>query len=337
MIPIFHKNSHSIDVLLFNGTATFLKKELENMNIKVYELNKSSFIYNPLHIIRLIPYLKSYDIIHTHTTACQYYVALAKFISLSKIKLVTTEHNTTNRRRNIWWFKPIDRFIYKLYNAIISISPATTNSLSEYIGKNTNIYTIQNGINLSILQKESVINKNILVPNEKCILVTMIARFCEQKDQDTLIQAISLLPENYYLCLVGDGERRYICETLAEKLKIKERVIFTGIRNDVVQIIKASDIIVQSSHWEGFGLAAVEGMAAGKPVIASNVPGLAEVVKGAGLVFPLGDTKLLAHEIEELMNDPTYYKKIADQCRIRATNFDIKKMINEYEKIYMKL
>ncbi len=75
-----------------------------------------------------------------------------------------------------------------------------------------------------------------------------------------------LLPDNYSLCLIGDGVRRPVCEELVKKLNLERRVIFLGLRNDVPRLLKTSDVVVTSSYWEGFGLATVEGMAAGKPV-----------------------------------------------------------------------
>ena len=107
-----------------------------------------------------------------------------------------------------------------------------------------------------------------------------------------------------------------------------------GIRNDIPQLLKASDIVVMSSHWEGFGLAAVEGMAAGKPVLASDVDGLAQVVEGAGILFPQGDAETLAGMIQNLMKDHLYYQQVAERCLQRASDYDIQRTVNGYEEIY---
>jgi glycosyltransferase involved in cell wall biosynthesis len=102
----------------------------------------------------------------------------------------------------------------------------------------------------------------------------------------------------------------------------------------VPELLKTSDIIVLSSHWEGFGLAAVEGMAAGKPTVASDVDGLREVVQGAGVLFPHGDAQALAQIIQQLQVDPTYYHDVAIRCYQRAQQFDIMRMVEKYEKVY---
>lgn len=165
----------------------------------------------------------------------------------------------------------------------------------------------------------------------------MVAGFRYQKDQETIIRSFNYLSEEYELWLIGDGERRSMIEQCIKDNKLEDRVLLLGIRSDIPSILKSVDVVVQSSHWEGFGLAAVEGMAAGKPVIASDVEGLAQVVEGAGLLFPLGDDKQLADIIKQLIEDQTYYQQIASKCIERAQMFDIQKMVNAYNEVYMGL
>ena len=142
------------------------------------------------------------------------------------------------------------------------------------------------------------------------------------------------MPEDYELWLIGDGERRSIIEQCIKDNKLEDRVLLLGIRSDIPSLLKSVDVVVQSSHWEGFGLAAVEGMAAGKPVIASDVEGLAQVVEGAGILFPLGDDKKLADIIKLLIEDQTYYQQVAANCMERAKMFDIQKMVDAYNEVY---
>ena len=78
-------------------------------------------------------------------------------------------------------------------------------------------------------------------------------------------------------------------------------------------------------------------MAAGKPVIASDVEGLAQVVEGAGILFPLGDDKKLADIIKQLIEEQTYYQQVAARCWERAQMFDIQKMVDAYNEVYMGL
>lgn len=169
------------------------------------------------------------------------------------------------------------------------------------------------------------------------IKIVQIAGFRPQKDQDTLIRSLALLPDNYEVYFVGDGERRIECEILATSLNLSSRIHFLGICNNIPQILSEMDILVMSSHWEGFGLAAVEGMAAGIPVIASDVDGLREVVNGYGVLFPEGDAQALAKEISYLGENREFYQSVAKRCFQRASDFDISKMVEGYYRIYNSL
>lgn len=329
LLPRLRDFGNEVELLLFDGTRTPFYDELEKVDVKIHHLAIGGNVYNPLNIFRLRKYLKNYDIIHTHNTACQYFVPLAKISLRAKCKLFTTEHNTFNRRRTIFGWKYIDRFIYSQYKTIISISEKATDNLIAFIGNKYKIRTIENGIDLSKFKFLSPVNFN-----SKDKIITMIAGFRKQKDQDTLIKAISLLPQEYRLWLVGDGERRTILEDLVTELYLGNRVKFLGIRSDIPQILEKSHIVVLSSHWEGFGLAAVEGMASGRPVIVSDVGGLREIVRGYGILFPPQDAKTLANEIKSLCENKNRYNQIALACQEKAKQYEIKKMVLRYNLIY---
>ena len=92
-----------------------------------------------------------------------------------------------------------------------------------------------------------------------------------------------------------------------------------------------------SSHYEGFGLTSVEGMASGKPFIASDVDGLREVVEGAGFLFKHGDYKQLSNIILELTQNADLYNTVAEKCFHRARQYDISKMVDGYMSVYQNL
>ena len=185
--------------------------------------------------------------------------------------------------------------------------------------------------------ENSPIAKDSITPEINRKVIAMVAGFRYQKDQETLIRAMSYVPKDVELWLIGDGERRTIIEQCVKEKGLENRVRLLGIRNDIPSILKTVDIVVQSSHWEGFGLAAVEGMAAGKPVVASNVAGLSQVVSNAGVLFPLGDDKALADILNKLLTDYKYYNTVKGRCVKRAHKFDISKMVYKYCQVYQSL
>ena len=333
--PMLRDKGHQVDVLAFDGADTAFKKALTDKGIKVYSFGKGCNVYNPIFIFRLAKMMKNYDIVHTHNTAPQLFAAIGSV--LCSVVLCTTEHNTSNRRRDWKWYAPLDRWMYSRYKRIISISPATTEELKKHVQINIPIITIPNGIDVKKYSSASPIKRESLGCREDAFLLMMVAGFRYQKDQDTVIRAMKLLPENVELCFVGDGVRRKDCEQQTLSLGLQKRIFFTGVLSNIPNILKAADIIVMSSHYEGFGLAAVEGMAAGKPVVASDVIGLGDIVKGYGIVFPHSDEKALAKNIEKLMTDKEYYKAMAKRCQERAKDFDIHKMVDAYIDVYKSI
>lgn len=329
LLPRLRDLGNDVELLLFDGTRTPFYEGLENLGIKIHTLSIGGNVYNPLNIIRLFKYLKKYDIVHTHNTACQLYVAVCSL--LCSVVYYTTEHNTTNRRRDWWWYKPIDKWMYTRYNKTICISDQTLKNIEKYIGKHNRNIVIYNGVNLDKYRKPI---KDIT--NNQEFIISMVAGFRYQKDQDSLIKAIALLPNNYKLWLIGDGERRNILENLVKELGIEEKVKFWGIRNDIPLLLEQTNIVVLSSHWEGLSLSSIEGMASGRPFIASDVDGLREIVTGYGILFPHGDEKTLAHEIKSLCENPERYKQIAIACQAKAKQYDINIMAKKYNKIYAK-
>lgn len=331
LLPALRDLGNEVELLLINGERTPFYDELERQRIKIHKIQERGRIYSPLHIFKARKYLHQYDVIHTHTSPCQFLMAAAKKLSRSKVHLVTTEHSTNNHRRAKKWFKPVDKWMYRQYDVKICISEKARTNLVTHIEEEKSVVTIHNGIDCgrfaSPIKEALPVVKNI----------TMIASMRDAKDQDTLIKAVHLLGKGYMLKLVGDGSRRTVLENLANELNCGDCIEFCGNRDDIPQLLKQSDIVVHSSHWEGFGLAAVEAMAAGRPLIASDIEGLHEVVHGAGILFPPGDYAALANIIRDLCNNPKFYNLVAARCQDRSKQFDISLMAEKYNQVYQSL
>ena len=335
LLPRLKASGVNVELLLFDGTRTMFYEQLEKENVKIHVFSDGGNVYNPKHIFRLYRFLKKneFDIIHTHNTAPQIFAAIVSlFVPLN---LVTTEHNTTNRRRNWKWYKSIDMWMYGRYNHVICISRGTENNLRKYLNATSEkFFTVYNGVNVKTYECA----KATYTSSESKSIITMVAAFRPQKDQDTLIKAFTMLPKDKFeLWLVGDGLRREQLEELAAATIPAHTVKFWGNRYDIPNILMSSNLVVMSSHYEGFGLTAVEGMAAGKPFIASDVEGLREIVDGAGLLFKRGDFNQLANLILELTKDVDVYNIIAEKCLQRARQYDISKMLEGYISVYKSM
>lgn len=327
LLPRMKAKGHEVDLCVFDGVRTPFYEELESKGVKVIPLGYS--VYSLFNICKLVPLMRGYDIVHSHNTACQYFVALASFFS--KCKIYTTEHNTSNRRRNIWWLM-LDRWIYGRYDKVVCISELTKKNLIQHIGISfeDKCVIIYNGIDLKTFAGIS----SSPITNEKKVL--MVSAFREQKDQKTLIKAMKELPSDYVLELAGGGDERLIdeCKQLVHELQLDERVEFMGVRTDIPSLLAESDVVLLSSHYEGLSLSSLEGMASGKPFVASDVEGLRDIVSGYGVLFPHGDSKVLATEIRRLCEDTVYAKQVAVRCQARAKMFDIEVMVQNYLNLY---
>ena len=337
LLPRLKQRGAEVELLVFDGNRTMFYDQLEREGIKITAFAEKGSVYNPLHLIRLYRFLKKnhFDVVHTHNTAPQLFAALVAV--LCSVVLCTTEHTTSNRRRDWKWYRAIDRWMYSKYSRVICISDAAEKNLREYLGDadmDQKCLTIYNGVDVERFTQAQPLQD---YHTEKKI-ITMVAGFRYQKDQDTLIRAMQHLPrEEYELWLVGDGARRGELESLVAEIGLNDQVMFWGIRSDVPSLLNSSDVVVMSSHYEGLSLSNIEGMSVGKPFIASDVDGLHEMTQGAGLLFTHGDDKQLAGLIQTLMSDSTYYNEVASQCLLRAKQYDISRMVDGYMGVYNQL
>ena len=341
LLPAFRDAGHEASLLLMDGTRTPLYEELERKGIRIDALSTGwRAMRNPLLLKRLTSYLKdcSFDIVHTHNTACQLLAAIAA--RRLPAALVTTEHNTTNRRRKWKVFRPADRWMYRQYRQIICVGEETRSALLAYlddedIARKTQV--VPNGIDLSRFGNAAPDPEILAIPGHK---VTMVAAFRAQKDHATLIRAMQYLQEDYRLLLAGGAETRednavlQSCRDLVRELQLEDRVRFLGVRSDVPALLAASDVVVLSSHYEGQPLSALEAMASGKVFIASDANGLGELVHGAGLLFPVGEAEELARLIRAGCEDAILAEKVRKQCQNRAKTHSIGDNLRSYLEIY---
>lgn len=363
LLPRLRNLGNQVELVVFDGTKSAFYKQLEAEGIKIHAFAEGGSVYNIKHLLKLRKLMRQYDIVHTHNTACQYFAAFGRGRGLESLKgskglngseglkglrgsrslkglmglkgsrgplLITTEHSTSTRRRKYRIFRYIDRWMYKRYDKIICISKPSEDSLHNYIGDHYPISTILNGVDVERFVSAAPVSLGL----DGCKVITMVAGFRYEKDQPTVIRAMKHLPQYYHLVLVGDGSRRSEYELLIASLDLNDRIHLLGLRNDVPGILKSSDVIVMSSHREGLSLSNVEGMASGRPFVASDVEGLREVTQGAGVLFPHGDDKALADTILKLTTDKAYREDVIMKCQERARRYDIAVMAEKYSEVY---
>lgn len=336
-LPLYNARGITTNLLLLNGSEhPFLSQMRSKANIEFSTLGNGS-VYNPFHSVKLIKHLRKYDVVHVHLFPALYWVAMAKMIGFCKTKLVFTEHNTSNRRRGKL-FRIIDRLMYSRYAKIITIAPEVDANIKAHLGfKSGRFQIILNGINLETIKSATPLDRTVLQIPETHKIIVQVSSFTKQKDQPTLIRAMQHLTTPTRLLLVGEGVLKEECMVLAKNLKIEDRVTFLGIRMDVPNLLKTGDVVVLSSRFEGLSLSSLEAMAANRPFVASDVPGLSEIVKNAGILFEAGNDKQLANILENLLLDTKYAQEVAHKCTRRASDYDINKMIDQHIALYSEI
>lgn len=337
LLPRLQERGLQAELAVFDGTPTDFMTALESEGIPIHALGMGvRAMHSPCCIPALRRLMRQFDIVHTHNTPSQYFVAIASMGMKLAPKLVTTEHSTMNRRRSSFLFRHLDKWMYGRYNKIIGVSDSTTLSLLNYLHGLQQPITINNGIAVDAFHHATAAQDIMEAFGQNKRLV-MSAAFRYPKDHETVIRALHLLPDDYHLLLAGDGNRRKIVEEFGAQEQLSQRVHFLGNRNDVANVLKAADVIVMSSRYEGLSLSSLEGLASGRPVVASDVPGLREIVGNAGILFPQGDAQALAKTILALEEDSKLRQQTIEKGLQRAHHYDIFTMTEAYWQVYQSL
>lgn len=324
LLPIQKQQGLDVSLLVLKREDNAFSQKVIGAGVPIISLDVKSF-RNPFIAFKVRDIIKDYDVVHAHLVHSLYICSLAA--RGLKTKLVYTEHSTSNNRRGKSYVRPIEKYIYGRYSKLISISQQTQDALQEWLqSKDERFVVINNGVDTKAFASiHRDVNPNSLI---------MVSRFASSKDQETVIRAMKLIAKDVTLRLVGDGENLDHCRQVARECGVEDRVQFLGARADVANLVAESYIGIQSSNWEGFGLTAVEIMACGKPVVATDVDGLKQVVEGAGEVFKKGNETELAARVNYILSDKEYYNRLSSRCIERAMSYDIQQMANKYLKIY---
>jgi glycosyltransferase involved in cell wall biosynthesis len=333
MLPRMRQRGLEVAVLVLKHLDSPLEIDLRAAGFRFLP-SRGSDIYSPSHIWSLAKHISSFDVVHSHLFPAQLWVAAGARLASRRVPLITSEPSTLNRRRR-HWLRPLDLWMYRNYSQIECNSEATAESLIRWVPEVADrVSVIHNGVPIEHFQGATAANKSEVLPTANGRPVIMfVARFDPTKDHPTLLRAMCRLPDAE-LVLVGDGDSRPEMQQFASELGIKERVHFLGRRPDVPQLLKLADLYVHASNYEGFGIAAVEAMSAGLPVVASEVPGLKEVVEGAGRLVPPNNEEALANAVDEILGSKQIRRQMAVASQKRAAHFSIDDTVSSFIKVY---
>lgn len=296
--------------------------------------------FNPFVIIRLIQLYKKIkpNIIHTHLFQPRFYGTIA-FLFYRRAIIITQKHNSvTFKKHNL--FLPLEMISMLLNDKVIAISESVKRSLMKYefIPQNK-IRVIPNGFDYEKFYK---VGSAKIISKDQEIIIGTVCRLEEQKGIVYLLKAMKIVLMKYpnaQLEIVGDGSLLEKLKRLSYRLGISNSVIFFGKFADVIPFYKRMNIFVLPSIYEGFGIVLLEAMAAGIPIVSTNVDGITEVVVNgeSGILVPPKNYEAIANAIINLIENPNLVSKLIDKGFERAKLFDIKKHISQMDEFYEEL
>lgn len=325
-----------------------------NKNISFHEVHIEEyplFHYQPYELAlssKIVEVVKKFDIqiIHAHYAIPHAYAAyMAKQILKNEninISIITTLHGTDITLVGSHpYYKTAVNFSIDASDAITSVSESLKKDTLHFFNISKEIEVIPNFIDLHKNENTPKICKRAMVANSDEFIITHTSNFRKVKRIQDIIRVFEKISKEKKakLLMVGDGPEREPAEFLCQQLGITDKVIFLGNYLNVNELLCFSDLFLLLSGAESFGLAALEAMANGVPVISSNAGGLSEVNKHgfSGFLSPIGAIDDMAKNALYILKDPETLTKFKQQAQQQATLFDDAKIVPMYERLYQKM
>jgi len=331
-------------ILFMYQVPGLMPEILSDRSIATYNLNQTRVkrLFGPLLSFKALVGLKI-DILHVHHVPL--WQRIWRTAKLAKIPVVLTEHAKYSISRSNK-LQEACRKAAGTANCFTTVSKDLKDYFVKEIGiPEESITVIPNGVDTSRFApgpKNGVL-RDLLPDKFAGKVLISVGRLTEAKDQMTLLSAIELLKKqgrNIFLIVVGDGELRIPLGNEIAQKDLTHCVYLAGSRSDVYQLLPGVDAFILSSKREGFPMSILEAMAAGLPVIATNVGGIPEIVKDGenGILIPPQDQYSLANAICRVLDDPGFAANLAIRARISIEqSYSIQAITETYTKIYLSI
>lgn len=326
------------------------KEELENMGIKVYNVpipRKITAIKEMISSYKKIKKVCSennYDILHCHSPIGGVLVRFAfKDFRKKGGKLIYTAHGFHFFKgapiKNWIIFYPIEKFCSRYTDCLITINKEDYKRAKNFKAKEVKYVP---GIGVDT-KKIKDIKKNRKILNEfnikdEVVLVS-VGELSNRKNHKVILKALEKVKGNFKYIICGQGAKKEELIKLSKELNLQEKVEFLGYRQDVKEILKASDIFCFPSKQEGLPVALMEAMASGLPVICSDIRGNKDLIenKKGGYLLKSYDMDEYSIKIQELIENKVLREEMGNFNLEKIKNFDRKKVNTIMEEIYNEL
>ena len=320
-------------------------------NIFYHEVSTSDyplFEYTPYEqvltskLVDVVKYEKL-DLLHVHYAiphASAAYMAQQILLQQGiKIPFITTLHGTditlVGKDPS---FEPVITFSINQSNVVTAVSESLKKDTLEHFKIKKDVKVIPNFICLEDYKQHNnqKYKQRIALNNEK--VISHISNFRKVKRIQDVLHSFKIINDSTpsKLILVGDGPERPKMEKLSRDLKISKNVNFLGNLKSTKEVLNISDLFVLPSSSESFGLAALEALACGVPVISTNRGGIPEVVENgkSGLLSKVGDFREMGENALKIISNEVTHQEFKANAIISAKKFDIQYILPQYEAIY---
>lgn len=320
-------------VVLHN--IAFARSPFSGENIKAY------------HKLKEILKETDFDLIHCHTPTVSMMTRLAaRKARKAGAKVMYTCHgfhfHKSSSRKNWLIYYPVERFLSRYCDYIVTINREDFARAKTFHCKNVR-YIPSVGVDIRKIMTLSVDKKakkqSIGVPEDK-LLILSAGELIPRKNHEVIIRALGKLQNpNLYYAIAGKGALKDDLSRLARELGIGDRVLFLGFRTDVMELYHAADISAFPSKIEGLGLAGVEAMAAGVPLVSSNVHGILDYVIDGKTGFAVSPTNVdgFAEAIDKLAGDPALRERMREDCLRAVEPFELNNALHVMWDIYKEI
>ena len=340
---IFHTQQHNKDIFCYVLRKNKFEKKLEHPNLYIY--NKfSRYSLGSIFQLKSVIQKNNIELLHCHLLKSQMFGWVVKKIFFPKIKLVFHIHSSGLLLNTRYYPK-----LLKSMKGNVDLFVVVSASLKRYLdsllpeekGKTVVLY---NAIDLSDYKtehskKEIEKVKNKLLIDKENFIIGFVGRLTKEKGCMNLIKAMAKLPFHYHLLIIGDGPFKKDLVNEVNRANIAKRVRFLGARRDMDIMYSIMDILAVPSHYEGFSVTLLESQAFSLPVVASDIPGIREIIKDGynGLLFNSKNIEDLAKKIKLLAEDNEAREKMRQNAKSVIQNYPFKKYIDQLSEIYIRL
>lgn len=340
MIPRFDKQRFNVSLISLRR-KDLSEDTLEQFGVDVSYLGRHKFDPGTFPALRRLLTEKRADIVHMHGYGATTFGRLCAW----QMGIPSVLHEHANHGDTPWFQKVADRLLAPHTDLAIAVSESTAEfTIRARLMPAERTKVVYLGSPLDEFARtrtphELAAARQSLGIESSTIAVGTVTRLMPSKGNEFLIEAVPEIVRRHpsvRVFIVGEGELREPLEAQAKRLGLGDRLVFSGFKRDVSEVLAAFDVVVFPSLWEGTPLTAFEALASGKPIVATDADGLLDILtdKHDSLVVPKRDAAALANAVCTMIEQPALAASLAANAQRTGARYDIGVFVRKMERLY---